>query len=54
MFPFSFEWIWDSCHVIFHGILWCVLVTIGLGVTYCVLRALLDVLSPGAHERDSV
>lgn len=52
MFPFSFEWVWDVGHVIFHGILWCVLVTVGLGVTYCLFRALLDTLSPGGGERD--
>jgi hypothetical protein len=52
VFPFSFEWIWDAGHVIFHGILWCVLITIGLGVTYCVLRALLDILSSQEQARD--
>jgi hypothetical protein len=22
MFPFSFEWIWDAGHLVFHGGLW--------------------------------
>ena len=22
MFPFSFEWIWDAGHMVFHGGLW--------------------------------
>lgn len=42
MFPFSFEWLWDAGHVIFHGALWCVLCTVGVGLAYCLCRATLD------------
>ena len=42
MFPFSFEWVWDAGHVIFHGALWCVLGTVGAGMAYCLFRATLD------------
>jgi hypothetical protein len=42
MFPFSFEWIWDAGHIVFHGGLWYALNIIGLGMTYCVIKAVID------------
>ena len=42
MFPFNFEWIWDPSHLVFHGGLWYALTIIGLGVTYCIIKAFLD------------
>jgi hypothetical protein len=42
MFPFNFEWIWDAGHMVFHGGLWYALSIIGLGVTYCVIKAAVD------------
>ena len=33
MFPFSFEWIWDMSHMVFHGGLWYALSVIGMGLT---------------------
>ncbi|HHP7236756.1 MAG TPA: hypothetical protein ACFCUC_19150 [Desulfobacterales bacterium] len=42
MFPFSFEWLWDMGHMVFHGGLWYALTIIGLGMTYCVLKAAYD------------
>jgi len=42
MFPFSFEWIWDMAHVVFMGGLWYALSIIGLGLTYCILKAAVD------------
>lgn len=42
MFPFNFEWIWDMGHLVFHGGLWYALTIIGLGMTYCVLKAAYD------------
>jgi hypothetical protein len=39
MFPFSFEWVWDMGHMVFHGGLWYALSILGLGITYCVIRA---------------
>ncbi len=41
MFPFSFEWIWDMGHIVFHGGLWYALSILGLGLTYCVIKAVL-------------
>ena len=42
MFPFSFEWIWDAGHLVFHGGLWYALTILGLGMTYCIIKAALD------------
>jgi hypothetical protein len=42
MFPFSFEWIWDAGHIVFHGGLWYALNIIGIGMTYCVIKAVID------------
>lgn len=42
MFPFSFEWIWDAGHMVFHGGLWYALTLLGLGMTYCIIKAVLD------------
>ena len=39
MFPFNFEWIWDTVHLVFHGGLWYALTILGLGITYCVVKA---------------
>jgi hypothetical protein len=42
MLPFSFEWVWDMGHMVFHGGLWYALSVIGMGVTYCVIKAAID------------
>lgn len=42
MFPFVFEWQWDIAHMVFMGALWFALCLIGLGMSYCVIKALLD------------
>ena len=42
MFPFSFEWIWDMDHLVFHGGLWYALSIIGMGITFCILKAAYD------------
>lgn len=42
MFPFCFEWIWDAGHMVFMGGLWYALSIIGLGMTYCVIKAVRD------------
>ena len=34
MLPFSFEWIWDASHLVFHGWLWFALNIIGIAMTY--------------------
>lgn len=42
MFPFNFEWVWDAGHLIFHGGLWYALNVIGLGMMFCILKAIVD------------
>ena len=44
MFPFNFEWIWDMSHVVFIGGLWYALTIIGIGMTYCIIKAAWDSL----------
>jgi hypothetical protein len=51
MLPFSFEWIWDMGHMVFHGGLWYALTIIGLGMTYCVIKAVVN-LSNGKGSHD--
>ena len=43
MFPFNFEWIWDAGHMLFMGGLWYALTIMGLGVTYCIIKAAIAV-----------
>ncbi len=47
MFPFSFEWIWDMSHMVFHGGLWYALSILGAGMTYCILKAAYDTSKGG-------
>ena len=49
MFPFSFEWIWDMGHMVFHGGLWYALSILGLGITYCIIKTIV-VTSKGNGE----
>jgi len=42
MFPFNFEWVWDAGHLLFMGGLWFALSIMGLGVTYCLIKAVFD------------
>lgn len=44
MLPFSFEWVWDMGHILFHGGLWFALNVIGIGVTFCVVKAVYDTM----------
>ncbi|MBT3311478.1 MAG: hypothetical protein HN379_05740 [Desulfobacteraceae bacterium] len=45
MFPFSFEWAWDAAHIVFMGGLWYALSIVGLGMTYCIIKATMDTIS---------
>ncbi len=49
MFPFCFEWAWDMGHCVFFGAMWYAVSIIGIGMTYCVLKSIVDVI----HESDS-
>ncbi|MBT8366052.1 MAG: hypothetical protein KJP23_15245 [Deltaproteobacteria bacterium] len=51
MFPFHFEWIWDAGHILFMGGLWYALAILGMGMTYCIIKAVYDtVQGQGVHH----
>lgn len=52
MFPFIFEWAWDSSHIIFMGGLWYALFIICAGVTFVVAKSVKETLS-GDDVEDS-
>jgi hypothetical protein len=52
MFPFVFEWHWDTAHLVFHGGLWYALSILGMGLGYCVLKALYDTFKSEGHDAD--
>ncbi len=50
MLPFSFEWLWDMSHMVFMGGLWYALTIIGLGLTFCIVKAALDATKGKSSE----
>ena len=51
MLPFSFEWSWDISHLVFMGGLWYALTILGLGMTYCIIKAAVDTAKgKGSHS----
>lgn len=42
MFPFCFEWVWDTSHLVFMGGLWFALNILGAGMTYCIIKSIID------------
>lgn len=52
MFPFLFEWIWDMSHMVFMGGLWYALTIIGLGMTYCIIKAAIDATKGESEHSD--
>ncbi|MFO7859827.1 MAG: hypothetical protein R6U41_01260 [Desulfosalsimonas sp.] len=50
MFPFAFEWVWDISHLVFMGGLWYALSIIGAGMTYCIIKSLIDTAADEAGE----
>lgn len=54
MFPFNFEWIWDMPHMVFMGGLWYALGILGIGMTYCIIKAAVnaDKNDAGNHARN--
>jgi hypothetical protein len=52
MFPFSFEWMWDPSHIVFHGGLWYALNIIGLGMAYCVIKSVYDTWKGSKADHD--
>ena len=47
MLPFIFEWIWDMSHVVFMGGAGFALTVIGIGMAYCVVKAVVDSTDKG-------
>ncbi len=47
MLPFSFEWVWDMGHMVFHGGLHYALAIIGTGMAYCIIKAAIDTAKGG-------
>jgi hypothetical protein len=50
MFPFSYEWVWDMGHMVFHGGLWYALTILGIGMIYCVVKAVRDTAKGGGGD----
>ncbi len=46
MTPFSFEWQWNVEYLIFMGLLYLALTVIGCGLTFCILKTLVDFFFP--------
>ena len=50
MLPFSFEWVWDMTHMVFHGGLHYALAIISIGMAYCIIKAAIDTVKGGDGE----
>ena len=50
MLPFSFEWVWDMTHMVFHGGLHYALTIISIGMAYCIIKAAYDTTKGGDGE----
>jgi hypothetical protein len=50
MFPFIFEWVWDSGHYIFFGAMWYVVIILTVALTYCLVKAAKDSASGDGHH----
>ena len=52
MFPFNFEWAWDMSHMVFMGGLWYALSIIGAGLTFCIIKAVIDTTQGSKQDHD--
>jgi len=53
MFPFNFEWVWDMSHCVFMGGLWYALNIIGIGMTFVIIKTIVDtVQGKGQHHEE--
>lgn len=50
MLPFSFEWVWDMVHMVFHGGLHFALTVISLGMAYCVIKSIIQTVKGGEAD----
>jgi hypothetical protein len=50
MFPFSFEWVWDMGHMVFFGGFWYAISILGAGMTFCIVKAVLDTMNDSGES----
>ena len=50
MFPFIFEWVWDAGHFVFFGAMWYVILILGCGLSYCLVKSARDAMSGKNHD----
>lgn len=53
MFPFVFEWKWNSDHYIFLGLLYLALTIIGSGIVYSIIKTWLHLPQDGQKEKNA-
>ncbi|MFZ2630678.1 MAG: hypothetical protein WA081_05515 [Desulfosalsimonadaceae bacterium] len=51
MFPFCFEWAWDMSHMVFMGGLWYALSIIGAGLTFAVVKSVMDMKAHDGQDQ---
>ena len=45
MLPYiTFEWVWDIGHYVFQGGLFFALSVIGIGMTFCIIKSVMDTM----------
>ena len=45
MFPFCWEWAWETGHYLFFGGMWYTIIILSLGMTYCLGKTIVDTLN---------
>ncbi len=50
MLPFSFEWVWDMTHMVFHGGLHFALTVLSIGMAYCIIKAMVQTIKGGGED----
>lgn len=45
MFPFCFEWAWEIGHYVFFGGMWYAVGILGAGMTFCIVKAVIDTMN---------
>lgn len=44
MLPISFEWVWDTSHLVFFGCFWFAISVLGAGLTFCIGKTIWDTM----------
>ncbi len=52
MFPFCFEWAWDMSHMVFMGGLWYALSIIGAGLTFAIVKSIMDMKAHDGQDQE--